>query len=168
MAILPIKYGNIWSWKSLRYCSVRGVRKPVLILRLWLINANSLSCSLRPEPAGYIKQCVINRPMRNKPLYDVAFTCRLLSGKQMNTCQLINVRSAMVDCFNDQGLRRIRCCMVLHHGEVVVSVSNESRIVVYPLVRSERRHIGLHKRLLFGISPKKSYRWSSSYVQWHT
>ena len=53
----------------------------------------------------------------------------------------------MVDCFSDPGLRRIRCGAVFHRGEVMVYVSNASRIV-YPLVRSERRHIGLHTWVL--------------------
>ena len=35
--------------------------------------------------------------------------------------------------------------MVLHHSKVMVSMSNDLHIVVYPLLRSERRHICLHK-----------------------
>jgi len=38
--------------------------------------------------------------------------------------------------------------MVLHRSEVMVSVSNASRIVVYPLVRSEHGHITLHNEVL--------------------
>jgi len=55
------------------------------------------------------------------------------------------VHDVVVDCFGDLGLHRIQCCMVIHHSEVMVSVSNASHIVVYPLVRFECRHIGLHK-----------------------
>ena len=59
------------------------------------------------------------------------------------------VHDVAVDCFGDLGLHRIQCCMVIHHSEVMVSVSNASHIVVYPLVRFECRHIGLHKGILW-------------------
>jgi len=58
----------------------------------------------------------------------------------------------MVDCLSDPGLCRIWCCMVLHllyGSEVIVSVSNELHILVYPLVRSEHRTIDLHKGVLW-------------------
>ena len=54
-------------------------------------------------------------------------------------------KSAYVTASSDPGLRRIRCCTVLHRSEVMISLSNASRIVVYLLVKSARRHIGLHK-----------------------
>jgi len=38
-------------------------------------------------------------------------------------------KRAYVTASSDPGLRRIRCCVVLHHNEVMGSVSNASRIV---------------------------------------
>jgi len=51
---------------------------------------------------------------------------------------------------SDPGLRRIQCCMVLHHSEVMVSVSNAS-CIVYLFVRCafEHRHINLNKADLY-------------------
>ena len=45
--ILPKNIRNMCLWKLLCYCSSQSVWKPKLLLRLWLINANALSCSLR-------------------------------------------------------------------------------------------------------------------------
>jgi len=44
--ILPIYLSNMCSLKLLRYCSARSVRKPKLLLHLWLINGNFMSCFL--------------------------------------------------------------------------------------------------------------------------
>jgi len=46
--IIWVKFRRyVWASKPLRYCSVRSVRKAKLLLRLWLINANALSCFSR-------------------------------------------------------------------------------------------------------------------------
>jgi len=39
----------------------------------------------------------------------------------MVACEQIRVRAVVVDSFSDPGLRRIRCCTVLHRSEVMVS-----------------------------------------------
>jgi len=39
----------------------------------------------------------------------------------MTACERIRVRAVVVQCFSDPGLRRIRCCRVLHRSEVIVA-----------------------------------------------
>jgi len=35
----------------------------------------------------------------------------------MSVCEQTRVRAAVIDCFSDPGLRRLRCCTVLHRSE---------------------------------------------------
>ena len=59
----------------------------------------------------------------------------------------MHLKTCYVTTSSDPDLRIIQCCTFLHHNEVMVSVGNASRIVVYLLVRcaSEHKHVGLHK-----------------------
>ena len=68
-----------------------------------------------------------------------------MHGKQMTVCKQIRVHAVVVDHFSDPDLHRIQCCAVVHRNKVMVSISDASHIFFYPLVRSEHRHIGLHK-----------------------
>jgi len=66
----------------------------------------------------------------------------------MTAWEQIRVLSVVVDCFSYADLHSIHCCMVLHHSEVMATISNAPHIVVHPLVRFEHKHIGQHKGVL--------------------
>jgi len=107
---------------TLLFCTECSETQVATVLRLWLMS--SLSCSLWRAAlrSDCIKQCVIYRPLRNrssKSLYDITFARRFLCGKQMTACEQIRLRAVVVHCFSDSGLRRIRCCTVLHGSEVM-------------------------------------------------
>jgi len=62
------------------------------------------------QPSDYIKQCIIYRPLHNRPNklpYDVTFVHRYLHDKKMTICKQIRVHAVVVDCFTVQGLCRI-------------------------------------------------------------
>jgi len=93
---------------------------------LSLINANPVSCYLGGDPPTTWGSTLSFRPPCNrsdKVVYDLTFAHSFLRGKLMTVtaCDETRVLAVVVDCFRDPGLRRIRCCTVLHRSEVIVS-----------------------------------------------
>ena len=116
-----------------------SVRKPKLLLRLWLINANSLNCSLR------------RAALRQSSQYGCLWhniCSQVLCGKENVTCKQGHV---VFDYLSDPGLHRIPCYTLLHRTEILSFNCGLS-------VAKYRHRLAAMKIKNIRIGPKKPYR----------